>query len=291
MVVDLNNKKNYQKSAEKNQVNEKELDKDSEKVASNVEYPYDVKITDIWGTTSKEVTTFPVRRYIEGGNVYLFNEKKGFKEIMPEDTDDYKSQTLEGLNIDIKKIQDKIKKNNNTDNQKTLKKDLRILNNLKRSIELQGRGSYMRLNSEGRPYFEFDRRGNFKLPVFKNVDISTLYIPSETKIKTGSELLTENDDKNGDNNMSAKIVGVVLLIICLLGCCAGLFFTYKTSQVPDVCAANFDRTAIVLNGVVTKMDKTADSMGQVVDNMDNLTNKLVVKPDEVSTKPKVDVVD
>ena len=283
MVEDNINKKSYEVTAQKKQVNVKDLDTQSELVKSDKEFPYDVKICDVWGTSSKDIMTIPVKRYIEGANVFLFNEKFNFKEYFPIDSDDFKQYTLESVETELIKIEKKIASPKNNENPRTLREELRILRNRKRSLETQGRGSYMRLNQQGRPYFEFDRVGNFKLPVFKNVDYSTLNVPSETRIKTTSELLVENDTKNGDKNLAGKVMGIILLVILVCAVFGGLFFAYKTAQLPDQCAANLDKASLVFNGVVTKMDN-------VVDNFEEISENLQIKPKEINDTPRVNVI-
>ena len=75
------------------------------------------------------------------------------------------------IELKIKKLEKKIKDNQNPDqNVKSIQRQIIQLKNWANSLELQGRGSYMRLGMDGRPYFEFDRVGNFRMPVYKNID-------------------------------------------------------------------------------------------------------------------------
>ena len=53
----------------------------------------------------------------------------------------------------------------------------------------------MNYDEDGVPYFVFRRKGNFKFPEFDNIDLDTIYTPSETKIKRASELLDMKKDK------------------------------------------------------------------------------------------------
>ena len=283
MENNLNTKKKaYNVSADKNKLDKNKLDKTSEAVKADNDHPYDVRICDIWGTTSKEITTFGAKRFIEGANVYLVNEKLGFKEYMPIDDDDYKLYTLDSITKKIKTLEKELGSEKKKQNPRSIKSELRFLKNRQRSLEVQGRGSYMRLNQQGKPFFEFDRVGNFKVPVFKNVDYSTLDIPSETRIKTAAELLQENDDKNGEKNLG-KIFQVILIILMIVLVLAGLFFAYKTSQMPQVCAENFDSAARIFNGVVNKLDST-------VTNLQNLSSVIELKPQDVIIKPNVSVI-
>ena len=56
-------KKSYEVSADKNTEKGKEtLDKDSEKVAAATEFPYNVRIIDVSGSSSFEKGEFPVQR-------------------------------------------------------------------------------------------------------------------------------------------------------------------------------------------------------------------------------------
>jgi len=247
---------------------EKEVKQDvnSEKVNSEKEYPYDVKICDIWGTTSKDQVKIAVQRRIFDSNVYLYNEKAGFKEPLPEDNDDFKDFKIEDINIELKKLEKDVNKKDNV-NKKGLRQQIRRLKGFKSSIELQGRGSYMRLDENGRPYFEFDRVGNFKMPVYKNIDKSLLKTPDEAKIKNCSELLKENKEKNGDPDKHIKLINIAILIFLLLTLGLFGFLTYKTSDMPDVCSANIEKAAIVLNSASRKFENSAIQMNNITDRV------------------------
>lgn len=72
-----------------------------EKVKTSGEYPITVELWDIWGTTSKKATRFGAKRYIEKGNVFLVNEKRGFKAPFPQENEDYKQFTVSWLEDDL----------------------------------------------------------------------------------------------------------------------------------------------------------------------------------------------
>ena len=281
----MDEKKNYEISGKTTkEIKKIDLDKNAEIVKAETEYPYNVRINDIWGTTSKEITSFGVKRFIEGVNVYLVNEKMGFKEYMPVDDDDFKLYSQENISKRIKQLEKQLGSDKKTENPRSLKSELRFLRNRHRSLEVQGRGSYIRFDQSGKPFFEFDRIGNFKVPVFKNVDYSTLDVPSETRIKTAAELLLENDNKNGEKNLGAKIFMGVMMFLMLAGVFGGLFFAWKTAQLPDVCAANLERASQVLEGVTNKISQTSN-------NLQNLSSNLQIKKPEIDTTPPVNVVE
>lgn len=269
-----------EKEEEKNK--KKKLENQGEEVKSDKDSPYNVKICDIWGTTSKDQTSFGVKRWIEGSNVYLYNEKMGFKEPIPEDTDDYKQYKLEDIDKELFRLDNKLK-NKQYENKQDLLTNIKRLKNWKRSIELQGRGAYMRLGYDGKPYFEFDRIGNFRMPVFKNVDKSLLYTPSESKIKLGSELIIENTQKNGDPNKSIKLISIVLIVCLILTIGIFAYATYKTNELPDVCSANLDKASAVYVNSANKIDRIAG-------NLENLSSKMYLRPDDVKQEIVPEVV-
>jgi len=276
MVV--NNDNNTEE--DKNKINKEETE---EKVDSTKQFPYDVKICDIWGSSTKDQVIIPVQRAIHGENVFLFNEKFGFKEPLPEDSDEFRQMKIEELNAEISKIEKLQSLNSNNVNAKDLKIKLKQYKNWLNSIQLQGRGSYMRFSQQGKPYFEFDRVGNFKMPVFKNVDKSLLYTPSESKIKLGSELIKENNLKNGDPNKGIKYFNIlvsIFLIITLLGM---LYFSYKVTALPDTCSVNLDKASAFFIQASNRIDNTASTL-------ENITNRVYIKPEDVSPDIKTNVI-
>ena len=269
----------------RNQQKKEMEDKDSEheQVKSEKEFPYDVKICDIWGTTSKDQVKFPVQRRIIDSNVYLFNQKYGFKEPIPEDNDDFKDYKLEEVETQLKKLEKKVNDRKSTDNKKGLRQQIRRLKGIKSSIQLQGRGSYMRLDENGRPYFEFDRVGNFKMPVYKNIDKSLLKTPDEAKIKLGSELIKENEEKNGDPNKGVKLLNIVITILLVISLCTCLYFNYKAIDVPEVCANNLKETSLIINAAARKFDNSASSL-------ENVSSRVYLRQEDVIPKINTTVI-
>jgi len=256
-----------------NKSEEVKTDVNNEKVNSEKQYPYDVKICDIWGTTSKDQVKIAVQRRIFDSNVYLYNEKAGFKEPLPEDNDDFKDFKLEDINKELSSLDKQLNKKDNV-NKKGLRQQIRRLKGFKSSIEVQGRGSYMRLDENGRPYFEFDRVGNFKMPVYKNIDKSLLKTPDEAKIKNCSELLRENLEKNGDPNKHVKLLNIAILIVLVLTLCFFGYLTYKTSDMPMVCSENLEKTAIIINRAASKFEQSSTQMN-------NITSRVYVKQPDI----------
>lgn len=247
----------------------------NESIKTDGEYPYTIELWDVWGSTSKKAVRFGAKRYIDKGNVFLVNEKRGFIEPFPEDSSEYKQYKIEEVLKEIKKKEDlltNLKKTNNPQHsERDLREDLKILKSFKRSLEFDGKGSYMLIDSDqagARPLFMFDRRGNYRLPVFKNVDISLLYIPTEAKITEASDLIRENDIKNGKSNIGLMTIGLIILLVILV--CAGLFFAYKT--------ASLDLSFVeVLKEITVNQEKFTEQIAQAIETIN-------------STKPNNDVV-
>jgi hypothetical protein len=254
-----------------------------EKVNSEKDYPYNVRICDIWGTTSKDTATIPVQRRIINSNVYLYNEKYGFKEPIPEDNDDFKDYKIDEVESQLKNLNKKLINKNSNENKKDIRQQIRRLKGIKSSIQLQGRGSYLRLGESGKPYFEFDRVGNFKMPVFKNIDKSLLKTPDEAKIKLGSELIRENEEKNGDPNKGIKMLNLVLTIILALLVCTFAFFTYTTAKVPKVCTEGFQQTANIINGA-------AEKFGESAETLNNISSRVYIKQPDIKINMTPNVV-
>ena len=256
------------------------VDKDVKKSMANVSsnFEYDIELWDVWDTTSKRRPIFGANRLIEDNNVYLFNEKTGFKIPFPENSEEYKQYKMEELDSIIKSIETKIKNNNKGKADHTLKdlnKDLRVHRNYKRSLELQGRGSYMVLNYNGRPMFMFDRVGNLKMPLFKNVDRSLIYTPTEQKTQEVTQLLKENKEKNGEQvRLNLATYALIIILALLVGI---MFYTlYKMSALPVEVSESLARTGELF----AQGAKDLNSANSI---MYNITENLQTNPDLITT--------
>lgn len=231
-------------------------------------FGYDIELYDVWDTTSRRIPSFGANRVIEGDNVYLYNPKNGFKVPFPENSEEYKQYIESELDEVIKNTETKIKKVK--DNKlglslKDLNKDLRIYKNYKRSLELQGRGSYMIINSNGRPLFMFDRIGNLKMPLFKNVDRSLIYTPTEQKTQETVQLLKENQEKNGEKEM-LKLSNYVVLLLMVLALCFIIWMGYKMSHLPVDVTTNLADTTKMLAEVTKDLNNVSFNINSIAES-------------------------
>lgn len=257
----------------KNNTQDNKSQKDNKKVQTNTTFEYNIELYDVWDTTSKRLPVFGANRIVKGNTSYLYNEQKGFEEPFPENSEDFKEFTIEETNTKIDVLEQRIKdleKNNNTNSSvRDLKKQLRIFRGYKRSLEFKGNGSFMILNENGKPTFMFDRVGDVKIPLYKNVERSTLYIPSELKTKNTTKLLKENDEKNG-KEQTVKFSTYALILLLVLLTIGYLYFGYKAMTLPvDV--------ADVLSQVAENMQGISESLNNL-ENMSNVTDVNEVKP-------------
>lgn len=264
------------------QQSEKDLEvktKDKKQVKDEKDYPYYVILNDVWGTSSKQQVKVPVRRWIDGSNVYLYNEKSSFKEEMPEDTDEYKEYKIEELTKKIFLTEEKIKAKNLNNSIKDLQQDLRIYKSWLKSLQLQGRGSYMNLDLDGKPFFEFDRKGMFRMPVFKNIDYSLKYVPDESKIKEASDLIMENNKANGDNDNSLKYLTIAMALILGLMIAWLGYLTYNSNILTSELGQNLvEITNSVANIGINLNDNTNDllNLTSQINNTQPVTPKIEV---------------
>lgn len=263
-------------------VKEPQTNKEMEKISTQFEY--DVELYDVWDTTSKRLPIFGANRIIEDNNVYLYNPKTGFKELFPENSEEYKQYTLDNLDNLIKNIEKKIKSvvSGKTEHSlRDLKKELRIHNNYKRSLQLQGRGSYMILTSTGRPLFMFDRVGNLKMPLFKNVDRSLIYTPTEQKTQEVVQLLKENESKNGEQKR-LTLSTYALIFILVMAVLGTIFIAYKTAGLdPEVVKT--------LAEIGINFAEGAKDLNSANSILFNITENIQVNPDLITT-PKLQVI-
>ena len=111
------------------------------KVDVEKEYPYIVQLNDIQDSTIVRRQPFGAKRYIEKANVYLVNEKVGFKEPFPSDNEEYKQFKLDELETKIQEIEKKIEDHRKKKLAKTpeyldLIQELKVHQGFKRSLEL-----------------------------------------------------------------------------------------------------------------------------------------------------------
>lgn len=270
--------------AEKIDLEKGEKKESQESIKTDGQLPYTVELWDVWGSTSKKAVRFGAKRFIDKGNVFLVNEKRGFIEPFPEDTADYKQYKLDEINKEIKKKETQISAIKQSKNpqysEKDLRQDIKILSGFKRSLELDGKGSYMLIDSDqagARPLFMFDRRGNFRLPVFKNVDVSLLYIPTEAKITEASDLIRENEIKNGKNSLNLATAGLfILLVILVFG---AMYFAYKTASLDG-------QFVEVLSDISINQAAITENFADFIETLTNTTNPVV----DESVTPNLNVV-
>lgn len=205
-------------------------------------FDYRIYYKDIHGSNTKKVLHFGAKRFVdeENGTVYLLNEKYKFRESFPEDTNMWKIYKIKEVNekiIDIEKELSKERKNDDPKiNIKNLEFDLDMYKNYKRSLELQGRGSYLNYDEDGVPYFTFRRKGNFKFPEFDNVELDTIYTPSEAKVKEGSDLFEMKKEKYSKflRNIGSIMVIFFILLLLLLG--GEVYYGLKLNKEYDTTA-------------------------------------------------------
>jgi len=260
-----------------------EQKKDIKGVKSNDEHPYVVELYDIWGTTSKRVLRLPAKRFIEKGNVFLYNEKLNFKVEFPEDNEEYKKYKTDEVKNMLKKKDTELKlllkkKDFDLSRKKDIEEDIRVLNGWEKSLALQGRGSYMMFDDDangGKPLFMFDRKGNFKLPVFKNIDISLMHVPNEANIIEGSDLLKENFEKNGADNQ-VKMVNIVLAILMVIVILGFGYIAYKTT-------GNNQAISEVLAQAISGLDTVADKFAESTEQLSNMTISVTENIPKIET--------
>jgi hypothetical protein len=264
---------------------EKEEDiKTKETIKKSGKFDFKVELYIPFSGIMKKTRTIEVINYRENGNLYLYNEKLKFKEIKPEVTEDFKLYTvaeidvlLDSLNNELKCI--KAKKSNS--NQKDILFTMRVLNGYKRSLINQGEGSFTFIDDDvngGRITYRFLCVGNYKLPMFANVETNTILVLSESKIAEASTLLEENEKKNGKSQI--PMITVVLIIILCLLVVVFIYAIYKSASMPDVCSVNLDKAMHVWNYTGNKMTEASNQLM-------NLTDKLTITQDVNIVTPNI----
>ena len=231
---------------------------------------------------------------MDGANVYLLNEKLGFKEPFPRDTDEFKQYTVSQLENKINNAEKKIarlRKAKDGATKRITSEELDLMQEIKqykgfiRSLELLGKGSYMIIGGDygGRPIYQFNRVGTFKIPVFTNIDYSLRYMPLESDLATAGELLKLNEDKNGisDNTFKLTMIGLAAILgICII---AVIYFNYLAIQINPEMGEVFLRMA-------ESQVKLSDMLGQIVIDLNNVTGTFVPSnPDIIPTPGVVNV--
>lgn len=245
----------------------------------NKEYPFVVQLCDIEDNTIIRRKPFGAKRHIDGANVYLVNEKVGFQEPFPRDTDEFKQYTLSQLDDKIETSESKLAKLRNpkkkTETKRTTAEELDLMHEIKlfkgykRSLELSGKGSYMLIagDYEGRPLYQFNRIGNFKVPVFTNIDYSLRYMPLEADLATAGELLKLNEEKNGNTDNTFKLTMIGLSVVLGLVIVAALYFNYKAVTLTPELAEAFVNVA-------NSQASILDTLGEIVTDLQNVTQNV-----------------
>jgi len=193
-------------------------------IKTTSKFKYRVYIKEIEDSYTRKINSFDVERYIdeEKGTVMLRNEAYKFNEPKPSNDKAYKVYKLEEVKLKIIELESslskEIKKDDPKVNRKDIEEELNMYKSTKRSLELQGKGSYLNVDIDGTPYFVFRRKGNFKLPEFDNIDIDTIYTPDESKIKKGSELLDMKKEKYSKyQKMGATLMSILMILMLFFG--------------------------------------------------------------------------
>lgn len=280
---DLENKSNAKKMIKKGE--DDPYVEEIKKVDVEKEYPYIVQLNDINDSTIVRRAPFGAKRDIQGANVFLVNEKIGFKEPMPEDSDEYKQYKIDELEDRILELEDKIESHRSKGKAKTPEYldwlvELKTMKGFKRSLELSGKGSYAIVSQEhgGRLLYTFDRKGNFKLPVYKNVDYSLLYVPNESDIQLASELIEENDKANGITDNTLKLANLAILVLLILAFVALVYFGYKTSTLPEGLTDS-------LSELTKQQGLLTEKLTELFGGIENVADKLEIKPTELNATP------
>jgi len=198
---------------------------DDSRVKTDKKYHYRVYIKEIEDNYTHKKGHFMVERYIDEskGTVMLRNEETKFNEPKPSNDESYKIYKLKEVDQKILKLEKDLSKELKIDdpnvNRKDIEEELKTYKGIKRSLELRGKGSYLNIDEDGTPYFVFRRKGNFKLPEYDNVDIDTIYTPTEAKIKKGSELLDMKREKYSrfQRNLTTIVMTFFIIQMFLLG--------------------------------------------------------------------------
>jgi hypothetical protein len=261
----------------------------------NKDYPFVVQLYDIEDNTVIRRKPFGAKRHIDGANVYLLNEKTGFKEPFPRDTDEFKQYTItqleEKIESTLKKLDKLRKPEKKSETKRTTAEELDLMHELKlfkgykRSLELSGKGSYMLIagDYEGRPLYQFNRIGNFKVPVFTNIDYSLRYMPLEADLATAGELLKLNEDKNGNTDNTFKLTMIGLAVVLGVVIIAALWFNYKAITINPDLADAFINIANTQSNIVEKLGEIVTDLGNVTASIEPEFNPdLNNKPGQVN---------
>lgn len=234
---------------------EKNVTRDDNKVSSNNKYHYRVYLKEIEDNYTHKKGHFGVERYIDKdkGVVMLKNDEVGFNEVKPSNDDSYKIYKLKEVNAKIldleKQLSKEVKKDDPKVNKKDIEEELRTYRGIKRSLELQGKGSYLNIDEDGMPYFVFRRKGNFRLPEYDNVEIDTIHTPSEAIIKKGSELLDMKKEKYSRFQKNITTIIMTFFIIEMLFLGGLVWWSFKLNSLSDESVVtqlqqNLDETAL-----------------------------------------------
>lgn len=221
----------------KKQENQNNINNENKKnINQEKTHEYQIRLKISMGTATKELPFFDAVEATDEstGARFLINEEKNFKEPLPEETEDYKLYKIEELEDLIEELEQQLTDENTKDNPdinvKTIRQQLKQYRKFKRSLELQGPGSYINFNSNGRPYYVYKRIGSFKFPVYDNQENFMNLIPPATRIRTCSELHNANNQKYSKHNKTTFLASSVILFLIIIGFGVACWFVLNTAS-------------------------------------------------------------
>lgn len=276
---------NMKITEESKRVEEEDKKVPVKKVQQGEDFPYMVELYDILGSNSKRRYSFGVKRVVENGNVYLINETYKFKEMEPEDSSQYriyKQAECENKIQDLRNELQNIKDGKSNKNAKSILSQVKKFENFKRSLELseKGTGSYLIFDQDskgGKPTYMFDRHGNMRFPVFKNADISTMYVKSEARIQLASELIKRNDEKNG-KKIGIGLINIILTICLLLAVIGVVVIGWKMNTAKSDYSEQLLLTGKLNVELMTRLNNATYHLTNITDNIDLKVNPRVERP-------------
>lgn len=250
---------------------------------------YRIIVKDKLGYTPRTVKIFVAQRWVDEDDLveYLYNPDENFIELLPKDEQDFSRLNEKEIDIKIKELSYKLKKDIEEDNpalnQKNIKFELNKYLAKKRALKYSPNSSYMGFGADGLPEITYLRLGTDYIPFKWDLDTSTVWLNSETKRKKAAISRRNKKQKYSTQDVLTLInliwTGVLLLgtigLLWLGGSgVSQLMTTYSESEIAKIqqqCLAN-----------TVEATQSIENSARQVETITNILNDRLQNPSTVS---------
>jgi len=267
-------------------------DVDKNKIAKKPEYV--ITLYDKMGNSAREVDTFVVtqERDEKDGLLYLqTKDGETFKALFPSRKNILKdNRTKEQIQKEIQDLKTKVFKE--TDNPLNVQSKIYKLEQKLYFLE-HPNGDFISFDNDGMPHIRFLRSNSNFVPLVWDIDLNSIYIPSEPNLKDSMQTIIDKKEKYKLKKDKLKgILEAIMWIIIVVLICVNAYWSYHNMKWADSQSAialiqkQIDSSQIVCNNALAKSVET--NVGTTLINNENAkTTKSLLQNLSSILVPKV----